>query len=147
MPPYLPQYSAGGKTGILDGVFGSENPNQDWQGFEDENIEIILDLGNKQDISSISTNFLQRQGNLIFLPKSVTYSVSKNGKKYREVGEFSTEESDSYQGIEIKTFAEEFSESARYVKVEIENFGDAPKWLGRAEGTKVRVLLDEVVVE
>jgi sialate O-acetylesterase len=142
----LTQYNAGGKMALIDGIFGLNDPHTYWLGFADETLEIIIDLGNKQDISSISTNFLRRHTTRMFLPKNLTYSVSNNGKKYKDVAEFSINQPKDYLTNEIKTFSQSFSESARYVKITAESIGTAPEW-HNGNGKKVLMMIDEVVIK
>ena len=49
---YNPQYHAGGDEGLIDGIFGSENWRKgDWQGYQGQDFEAIIDL---QEVKKIN---------------------------------------------------------------------------------------------
>jgi hypothetical protein len=59
---YNPQYHAGGTEGLIDGINGSTNWRKgDWQGYQSQDFEAIIDLQNVKEVSNFSATFLQDQ--------------------------------------------------------------------------------------
>ena len=74
---YNPQYHAGGKDGLLDGIFGTTNWRKgDWQGYQSQDFEAIVDLQQTKSISEIHSNYLQDQRSWILMPTKVEYYTS-----------------------------------------------------------------------
>ena len=61
---------------------------KNWVAFKGEHMDLVLDLGETQNIKSIEMEFLnvQAQANWhqLILPKHVTYSISKDGLTYEK---------------------------------------------------------------
>ena len=69
---YNPQYHAGGPDGLIDGINGSTNWRKgDWQGYQSQDFEAIVDLQETKSISEIHSNFLQDQRSWILMPTKV----------------------------------------------------------------------------
>ena len=70
--PYNSFYKAGGDSTLTDGVCGTWNNNdQRWQGFI-RDIDLVVDLGQECEVSSVELSFLQILGPEIFLPAEVS---------------------------------------------------------------------------
>ena len=69
--PYNSFYKAGGDSTLTDGVCGTWNNNdQCWQGFI-RDIDLVVDLGQEREVSSVELSFLQILGPEIYLPADV----------------------------------------------------------------------------
>ena len=80
---YNPQYHAGGPEGLLDGIHGTENWRKgDWQGYQTQDFEAVVDLQKTMPITAIKASFLQDQRSWILLPKQVEYYVSNDNKTF-----------------------------------------------------------------
>ena len=82
---YSKKYAAGGNYALIDGVEGGDEFSKNWQGFEGEDLDVIIDLGKEKDIKSVNTSTIQHQGHWIFHPKNITIFTSKDGKKFKEI--------------------------------------------------------------
>lgn len=147
---YNPQYHAGGPEGLLDGIHGTENWRKgDWQGYQTQDFEAIIDLQKAMPITSIKASFLQDQRSWILLPKQVEYYVSNDNKTF-ELVEIITHNIDPKLDQNIvhsfdsnKKFAE-----ARYVKVIARNFGKLPEWhIGHPYNGEAFIFIDEIIVK
>lgn len=72
---YNPYYPAEGDSALVDGVRGTWNNNDGrWQGFS-RDMDIVVDMGTEQEISSVEMAFLQMTGPDIFLPATVEVAL------------------------------------------------------------------------
>lgn len=147
---YNPQYHAGGPEGLLDGIHGTENWRKgDWQGYQTQDFEAVVDLQKAMPITSIKASFLQDQRSWILLPKQVEYYVSNDNKTF-ELVEIVTHNIDPKLDQNIvhsfdsnKKFAE-----ARYVKVIARNFGKLPEWhIGHPYNGEAFIFIDEIIIK
>ena len=76
---YDPQYHAGGNEGLIDGINGSTNWRKgDWQGYQSQDFEAIVDLQKAKEVSNFSATFLQDQRSWILMPTKVEYYSSSD---------------------------------------------------------------------
>lgn len=82
----------GGKAGVgvlLDGAFAQAGTNKPgWIGFSprEKPIELVIDLGKMTEINSIAINILLDPESSAEFPKKILYSLSDDGKTYRQAG-------------------------------------------------------------
>jgi predicted alpha-1,2-mannosidase len=146
---YNPQYNAGGDEGIIDGLHGTENWRKgDWQGYQPQNFEAVIDLLKEQKISMVSSNYLQDTRSWILFPTKVKYSFSIDGITYGNSIEMeNTTPAQNYEVL-IQTFSKTLPQkiSARYVKVEAFNYGKLPEWHQGAGGDAF-IFIDEIEIK
>ena len=143
------KYAASGNKALSDGIRGNYNFAVNWQGFEGNDMDVVLDLGSVTDITSISTAFLDSPNDWIFAPKRVVFSVSTDGNSFKTVAEKTPQASDEGSaGItRIASVSVAVGKlSGRYVRVVAENVGVCPSW-HQGRGKKAWLFCDEVVVE
>jgi predicted alpha-1,2-mannosidase len=145
---YSPQYSAGGDEALIDGLFGSEDWRKgNWQGYQGQDFECVIDMGEEKSISKISAGFLQDMRAWILLPRKVVFEISKDGNKYSEAGEIENQVSDKDEKVQTKDFTANLKkQKARYVKVKAINYGKLPAWHEGAGGN-AWIFVDEIIVE
>lgn len=134
--PYSQHYTAGGETALINGIPGGPaHGDGQWQGFILPQIEIIIDLGEVMPIKYLKTAFLQNAGAEIWLPASVSMSVSNDKESFSEVHTFVDETSPKAEGTFSKPFAWSGDVEGRYIKL-IANRKSVNGWL----------FLDEIIV-
>ena len=147
---YNPQYHAGGDEGLLDGIFGSENWRKgEWQGFQNQNFECVVDMQSTRQISTITSNYLQDTRSWILMPAKVDYYISEDNITFKKVGTVeNTVDPKEYETV-IKPFELKFkSQKARYVKVVATNFGKLPEWhQGFPSNGDAFIFIDEIEVK
>ena len=145
---FHPNYSAGGKNGIIDGKIASlDYKDSYWQGYEGNDCDIQIDFGKVIDINKITVNFLDKQGSWIFLPKKVTVSFSEDGVNFSEPHVVCKNQIIDSSVNEIKTFVKELRKvRTRYVKFYAENIGICPSY-HKAAGGKAWFFVDEIIIE
>jgi len=80
---YNPQYHAGGPDGLLDGINGTTNWRKgDWQGYQSQDFEAIIDLQSTKAVSTFSATFLQDQRSWILMPTKVEYYSSTDNVNF-----------------------------------------------------------------
>lgn len=146
---YAPQYSGGGDLALIDFIRApADFRTGSWQGYEGVDMEAVIDLGKSQEVHQLTLGCLRDQNSWIFLPTSVTFWTSDNGKDFEEVKTIKTAAIpvEMLEGSEVKDYVCEVNKSARYVKVVAKNRGDVPYW-HKGVGGKCWVFVDEVVIE
>ncbi|WP_306351939.1 GH92 family glycosyl hydrolase [Flavobacterium sp. '19STA2R22 D10 B1'] len=145
---YNPQYHAGGDEGLIDGVLGEENWRKgEWQGYQSQDFECIIDLKSKQMISEISARFLQDSRSWILMPTTVEYYVSKDNKKFKLVKRITNTLDPKEEKISIHDFKAEIKPiKGQYIMVKAYNFGKLPDWHQGAGGDAF-LFIDEITVK
>lgn len=145
---YNPQYHAGGDEGLLDGIYGNENWRKgEWQGYQSQDFECVIDMQSTRQISTITSNYLQDTRSWILMPTKVDYYISEDNINFTKVGTVdNTIEPKEYEVV-IKPFELKFKlQKARYVKVIATNFGKLPEW-HQGFGGDAFIFIDEVTIE
>jgi len=145
--PYSQRYPGGGHRGLLDGIFGSDYYNDGhWQGFEEIDMDVIIDLERSVPINDLRARFLQNVRVWIFLPTRVSFYVSEDGDEFDLVGQSDRGVAEDQGGSFVRDFSTAGDGgSYRYVRVHAENIGVCPPWHGGAGG-KAWVFADEILV-
>lgn len=132
---------------LTDGLYGGASYVESWVGWEGEDADFILDMGEQKTFSSITTDFLMQSGAWVLLPKSVTYSCSRDGKTFTDLG---TREFSEDRDLSIKFVPGEVKMpspvTARYIRVVVKTIGLCPSW-HYGVGHPAWFFLDEVRVE
>jgi hypothetical protein len=146
---YNPQYHAGGPEGLLDGILGTENWRKgDWQGYQSQDFEAVVDLQEVKDIIEISARFLQDQRSWILMPPKVEYYISDDNVNFTYFGSVNNTLDPKIEENIILNFTanETKSKMARYVKVIAKNFGKLPEW-HQGFGGDAFIFVDEIIIK
>ena len=133
---------------LTDGSLGGNNFYANWLGFEGNNLEAVIDLGSNQNISSVSTAFLQVVNHVVFYPLDVNYYYSNDNKVFYKLGTIKNDEPLSKKSKinAIKYFDLNFkSVNARFIKIIAKNMNEPPYW-HHATGTPSWVFADEIII-
>jgi hypothetical protein len=146
--PYQTRYSTESKDrAVIDGLRGTVSFwDGMWQGYQGNDINITIDLGEAQNISRLTASFYQNQGSWIFLPSSVIFSVSNNDKDYKSIAEIKNDIPQTTPGAVMKEFGKKVHTNARYINVKAKNISVMPDWHS-GKGGKAWLFIDEVVIE
>ena len=148
---YANQYNAGGNDALIDGIRGSEDFRTGaWQGYQDQDVIAIVDLGSVKPIDSIKVSFLRDQPSWIFLPTEVECWVSANPTTfYKNLPpvKFNSASRNDETAIYNANFSMS-GYSARFVKIVAKNLGDLPDWhLGAPYNGKAWIFVDEIEID
>ena len=146
---YNPQYTAGGDEGIIDGINGTENWRKgEWQGYQSQDFEAIIDLQTEKNVSNFSATFLQDSGSWILMPTKVDYFVSNDNVNFTLVGSVNNSISPKTEVNKIENFEYQSPQElkAKYIKVKAYNFGKLPDWHQGAGGDAF-IFIDEITIK
>jgi hypothetical protein len=144
------RYSGGGNNALIDGVFGTADfRTGTWQGYFDENLEAVLDLGTLKNIESIKINFLEDQRSWIFSPIKVAFYASKDEKSYDLISQTNFGPTNPNENVIVSTAkSKNIDKKYRFIKVKAEKLGDLPEWhLGFQHDGKSWIFADEITIK
>lgn len=142
---YNPQYHAGGAEGLIDGIFGNENWRKgEWQGYQSQDFEAIIDMQKETKITKLGANFLQDTRSWILMPTKVEFFISKDNKKFTKIASIENSTDPKEYETVIKNFSTKVKTKARYIKVKAFNFGKLPEW-HQGFGGDAFIFIDEII--
>ncbi len=148
---YANQYNAGGDHALIDGIIGTEDfRTGTWQGYWDEDVIAIVDLGKVKPIETIDVNFLQDQRSWIFFPTEVECYVSDNPRSfYKSLPKQKINSTKRDENVAIKKVSFSMKGySARYVKIVAKKLGELPEWhLGYKHDGRSWIFVDEIQIK
>jgi hypothetical protein len=145
---YANQYSAGGDQALIDGITGINDFRLgDWQGYQEVDLEAVIDLGKPTPIEELSIRFLQDINAWVFMPSEVEFYISNDDKTYIKVGHKKNTVKQDDWDRKIKDFSiKVYPKKTRYVKIIGKNIGKCPKG-HKAEGYKAWIFADEITIK
>ena len=143
-PPH-PNYNAGGKEALVNGILGSNKRygDSEWLGWAGEDFEGIIDLGKKQNISEVNLRFFNSPLQWIYLPKKIEISVSDDGTNFKKVGQSSGQPATDALVKNVDISLNEVE--AQFIKINIDRFGIIPKG-NQGAGHEAWLFVDEIVI-
>ncbi len=143
-----PQYTAGGKLALIDGIYGDVNWRKgEWQGYQGQNFEAVIDFKSPQDMNKLSSTYLQDSRAWILMPKRVEYYASMNGKDYILLSTVNNTVDPKDETVQVKDFsADILPTQARYLKVKAYYYGKLPEW-HQGAGGEAYIFIDEISVK
>jgi predicted alpha-1,2-mannosidase len=131
---YSSQYPAGGDNSLIDGLRGTTNwSGGAWQGYWENDLEAVVDLGKMQRLTKVGAGFLQDIGSWIWFPRRVEVELSKDGKTFTPAASITLTTRDTT----IKDFVQTIApQEARYVRLRAVN-----------SGKNTWIFADEILIE
>ena len=147
LQPIHEKYTFKGGITLVDGLKGSPNYRTGrWLGFCLTDLEVVVDLKNEEEISSVSFNTSVDKGDWVFDILGLTVSVSNDGENYTAV--FDQEYPDLTAEDENRIYehkAEFEPVKTRYVKIKALSDRDMPAW-HPAVGHPAFIFIDELEI-
>ena len=146
---YVPQYHNGGFSSLIDGIHGTENWRKgEWQGYQGQDFEAIIDMKTQKQITDISSSYLQDSRSWILMPRKVEYYVSSDNKDFFLAATVINEDiAPEITESKVKNYeAKLLPTTARYIKVKAYNFGTLPQWHVGA-GNQSYIFIDEITIK
>ena len=85
--PFVADYPARQEATLTDGIAGGLDYSYNWLLFEAADLEATIDLGKAMPIHEVLLNYLDDPRHYLFAPSGVTVAVSRDGKKFVEIGD------------------------------------------------------------
>ncbi len=145
--PYSEKYTGGSDNALTDGLQGTSDFHHVWQGFEENDLEAVIDLGKTETIELIEINFLQDIRQWIFMPEHISFFGSLDGTTFTELGSIENRVALQDAEVQIKKY-DLLTEpvEVRYVKVHAGNIGTCPDW-HMGSGGKAWIFCDEIIIK
>ena len=147
---YANQYNAGGDNALIDGIIGTEDfRTGTWQGYWDEDVVAIVDLGKNKYVNTVDVNFLVDQRSWIFLPTTAEILGSEDGVVYESLGKARYKTKDPVENVYIENFeVKDGPNNYRYIKIIAKKLGKLPKWhLGYPHDGRSWIFIDEIQIK
>lgn len=148
--PFSDKWPGQGVLNLVDGKRGSTYADGAFQGFEFNDMEVVLNLGGPQEISSVTASMLQDIRSWILRPEHVSISVSLDGVRFDPVGEIRvTDQNERKDGVFPVEYTASFAKrQAAFIRVYAKNIGMCPPWhLGYEYKGKAWLFCDEIIVQ
>ena len=127
-----------------DGTYSIIDLKKGWQGFEGKDAVIVIDLGRSMEINTIAAQFLQQIESWIFMPTSVLFLTSLDGRSFKKLIELPNSISEKSAESIVRTFrAGNLRINTRYIKMIARNRKSCPAWHAGA-GEKAWIFIDEI---
>lgn len=118
---YEDKYKAQGDKTLVDGQHGGWTyGDQKWQGFLGNKgycLDLTIDLGKVQKISTVAADFMQAYGAWVFFPSEYKISFSEDGKNFTEVYNKKSEVDRDIQ-LGFRNLAWKGNAKTRYIRVQ-----------------------------
>lgn len=144
---YANQYAAGGNNALIDGLRGGKDfRTGEWQGYEGQDLLLMIDLGRVQKLKRVGLSVLQDQKSWIWLPSEVTISVSTNQRQWSSATVTHEVDRQAEGAITRELWRDLGGRKARYIAITAKNAGVCPDWHPGKGGT-TWIFADEVLIE
>lgn len=145
---YNPQYHAGGPEGLIDGIFGNENWRKgDWQGYQGQDFEAVVDLNTTQNVTSIAARFLQDSRAWILMPTKVEFYTSEDNQNFKLAKTIDNKLDAKNTDVQVVNFETQIpATKAKYIKIKAYNYGKLPEW-HQGFGGDAFIFIDEITIK
>lgn len=145
-PAASEKYSKGNWQTLTNGVQGANDYKVHWLGWENKNVDLILNLEKKQDFTSITIGSLWDPKSWILHPKQVSCMISGDGITWDPVGTIVVDGNQKSEEVTRNyNFKGNFVQK-QYVRFLVSGTLILPSWHPSAGGLSW-VFLDEIIVE
>jgi len=141
------RYPGGSQYALTDGFLGSlEFTDESWMGFHGDDLEVIIDLDEVKEITSIELGFLSNQASWIFGPKSIEMMSSSDNKNFvsldfKDYGDFSKDLT-----VDRRSYQYQGAIKAQFIKLIASNIGTCPDW-HPGKGEPAWIFVDEIIIK
>ena len=144
---YLSNYPGEGDASLIDGLKGTVNWRLGhWQGYQGNDLDAIVDMGNVKPIKSVSIGTLQDTKSWIIFPKEVDFFGSDDGKTFTLIKTVTTSIDIKDLNIQTQQFKADLNVNARYIRIIARQYGALPDW-HESKGQPSYIFADEISIE
>lgn len=147
--PFDSRYSGGGHFALIDGEYGGIRYSDGrWQGYRNNGLDVVIDLGGEINVSRVGANFLLHPEGWIFLPGTFAVYSSDDGKEFTLLKEIISLPPDRLIDPDIRMIlADSLDIQARYIRITANTIGKVPEWHETGKGQQAWMFIDEIVIE
>jgi uncharacterized membrane protein len=141
------RYPGNGDSSLIDFKRGAiDGADENYIGYEGNDMIAWLDLGNKSSISGLSVSYLVNHGSFVLAPAQFeVWAATETGKKLNRLGVVSNRELSLQKDAIRKVLSVKFpAQSLRYLIVKVKNVGKTPAW-HPSKGSKSWIFIDEII--
>lgn len=126
---YNPQYNGGSDLALMDNETGNSNfKNGSWQGWWGNDMQVIVDLGKIQPVTSVGAEFMQDQHAWILLPSSLEIDGSADGSNFTHLTTIKHDIAAMDSNVIVKRLNATIAvQQVRYLKFTARNYGKLPE--------------------
>ena len=136
--PYSPKYAAAGDGSLTDGLRGGWNyGDRRWLGWLDTDVDLVVDLGERQPVRRIAADFMQGFYADIWMPRAVEFSVSDDNEHFTPLATVGNDIPVEFKQDCYREFGWTGQTEARYVRLKARHNGRPGGW----------IFTDEIIVE
>ncbi|GGH04916.1 GH92 family glycosyl hydrolase [Mucilaginibacter phyllosphaerae] len=144
---YLPNYSAQGDETLINGIHGTANWRLgNWQGYQGNDLEAIIDMGQVKPVKQVGIGTLQDTRSWIVFPSKVEYWLSDDGKNYKLAATVNSQVDVKELEPQTQQYTAIINKKSRYIKLVAKQFGPLPEW-HESKGSPSYIFADEITVE
>ena len=99
-----------------------------------------------REIQSVTATFLQNAGSWIWLPEFVSFSISKDGKRFKKIEQLTHDIPLREYEPTIINFTAEVNQEIQFIRINAKNIETCPEWHPGA-GNPAWIFIDEIVIE
>ena len=115
---YHPGYAAAGDATMTDGLRGGwKFGDKRWQGWLNRDVDLVIDLGERQPIASVGIDFIQAPAAEIYMPCRVEFSVSDDNEHFVALGSEPVDTTLDPRKTAFQTFGWSGRTEGRYVRI------------------------------
>ncbi|HMJ48100.1 MAG TPA: glycoside hydrolase domain-containing protein, partial [Ferruginibacter sp.] len=146
--PNEPEYDGGGPDALIDGITSTTDWRKgSWLGYQDNDVDVIIDLKTMTKISKLSARFLQDTRSWIIMPQSLTVEVSGDNKIFTRVYEGKNFLAIEDLNLQVKNIEAVFEPvTTQYVRIIARQYGKLPPWHESA-GSSSHLFIDEINIQ
>jgi hypothetical protein len=145
--PDISDLPEGWEKTLTDGIRGSHDNEYNWLSFPGKDLDVVIDLGERQKVHHVECAFYQLAAWLSIVPRKVEFYVSDDGQKFDLAGSVdNTLPIDQYDSYQRDFIADFIPVEARYVRVVARTIGNTPE-SHPGSGQPARMHIDEIVVD
>ena len=114
---------------LTDGILGGTTFVESWVGWEGTDCSFMVDLGDIRSIREADVDCLHQLGSWVLFPKSVSVSISEEGRKWRHISTMEIGE-DRDVSVKFRKFGMSLPTpvSARYIRFDVGGTITCPSW-------------------
>jgi hypothetical protein len=149
LQPYSEKWPGQGPLNLVDGAHGHAYFDGYFQGFEQNDMDVVIDLGGKKEIGEVTVTMLQDIRSWIFYPEKVEFFISHDGANFESVGDIKTvNENERKDGVFTKDYTMKFDRrSTNFVRVRAKSIAMCPPWhIGYELKGNAWVFADEISI-